>query len=186
MCGRATGWRGELRLAKLSLAVSDSFLSDRRKRERRKSGMKGEVEEGGWTRRALRYTPELPSLGPPLPRSSGPQSRATDFQFFFELLHATNSRSNSLSRSLPRLRLSSARFLLRLLVYSLPPFLFLSSFSLSPVLASRSEPRIDLMRIIPALIAEAHGISSACPTGWLVGSLTGWLTAVRKSFLIKR
>lgn len=36
MCGRATGWRGELRLAKLSLAVSDSFLLKRRNRGRRK------------------------------------------------------------------------------------------------------------------------------------------------------
>lgn len=175
MCGRATGWRGELRLAKLSLAVSDSFLSDRRKREKRKSGTKeGWKREGG--RGGPYDTPEQPSLGPPLLRSSGP-SRATDFQFFFEL-NATNSRSNSLSRPLPRLRLFSAPFLLRLLVYSLPPFIFLSSSSPSPApaLASRTqpgEPRIDLMRIIPALIAEAHGMIQAVlvrlairPAGW--------------------
>lgn len=91
-----------------------------RTREERKEEERDErrVEEGG--RRTLRYTPELPSLGPPLLRSSGPQSRATDFQFFFELLHAANSRSNSLSRSLPHLRLSSAPFLLHLLTYSFP------------------------------------------------------------------
>lgn len=98
VCGRATGRWGELRLAKLSLAVSDSFLFERRKRERRKRvGGRKEGHGGSYG------TPDLPLLVPPLLRSSG-WSRATDFQFFFEL-HATSSRSNSLSGPPPRLRL---------------------------------------------------------------------------------
>lgn len=166
MCGRATGRRGELRLAKLSLAVSDSFLSERRKRGRRKRDG-GRKEGHGWP-----YgTPELPLLDPPLLRSSG-RSRATDFQFFFEL-HTTSSRSNSLPRPSPRLWLLcsfSLSFSCPLLT-SVP----LSSelFSVSDpreqkLVASRSKPRergsrIDLMRIIPALIAVPwNGTSSAC------------------------
>lgn len=95
MCGRATGRRGELRLAKLSLAVSDSFLSERRKRGRwKRDGVRKEGHGGPYG------TPELSLLDPPLPRSSG-RSRTTDFQFFFEL-HATSSRSNSLPRPSPR------------------------------------------------------------------------------------
>lgn len=55
MCGRATGWRGELRLAKLSLAVSDSFLSDEKEERKEEEWDERRVEEGGWTWRALRY-----------------------------------------------------------------------------------------------------------------------------------
>lgn len=172
MCGRATERRGELRLAKLSLAVSDSFLLERRKRERwKRDGGRKEGRGGPYG------TPELPLLDPPLLKSSG-RSRATDFQFFFEL-HATSSRSNSLFRPSPRLRLLCSFSL----SFSCPLFTFvpLSSellFDLheQKLVASRSKPRergprIDLMRIIPALIAKAwNSTSSACaassPAGW--------------------
>lgn len=178
MCGRATGRRGELRLAKLSLAVSDSFLSERRKGGRRKrDGGRKEGRGGPYD------TPELPLFDPSLLRSSGP-SRATDFQFFFKL-HATSSRSNSLPRPSPRLRLLCSFSL----SFSCPLF---TSVPLSSELVSVSDPheqksvaskdkprergpRIDLMRIIPALIAW-NGTSSACPASspasWLVDSLS--------------
>lgn len=195
MCGRATGRWGELRLAKLSLAVSDSFFFERRKRERRKrDGGRKEGHGGPYG------TPELPLLDPPLLRSSG-WSRATDFQFFFEL-HATSSRSNSLPRPSPRLLRLLRSFSLS---FSCPLFISvpLSSELLSVsdpreqrLVASGSEPgergpKIDLMRIIPALIAKAwNSTSSACaassPAGWSTRWLTAWLTAIRKSFLIKR
>lgn len=176
MCGRATVRRGELRLAKLSLAVSDSFLSERRKREKRK---RDEERKEGHGRPY--GTPELPLLDPPLLRSSG-RSRATDFQFFFEL-HATSSRSNSLFRPSPRHRLLCSFSL----SFSCPLFTSvpLSSELLSisnpreqKLVASRSKrrecgPRIDLMRIIPALIAKAwNSTSSACAAS----SSAGWST----------
>lgn len=131
MCGRATGRRGELRLAKLSLAVSDSFLFERRKRGKRKrDGGRKEGHGGPYG------TPELldsrsSSPSPPL-RSSG-RSRATDFQFFFEL-HATSSRSNSLPRPSPRHRLLCSFSL----SFSCPLF---TSVPLSSELLSVFDPR---------------------------------------------
>lgn len=168
MCGQATVRRGELRLAKLSLAVSDSFLSDRRKRGRRKrDGGRKEGHGGPYG------TPELSLLDPPLPRSSG-RSRATDFQFFFEL-HATSSRSNSSLRPSPRLRLLRSFSLSfscpRITSVPLSSELLSVSDREQKLVASRSKPRergprIDLMRIIPALIAKAwNGTSSACAAG---------------------
>lgn len=129
MCGRATVRRGELRLAKLSLAVSDSFLSERKEEAGRR--------EEGRTWRALRYPQSCLFSIPPLLRSSG-RSRATDFQFFFEL-HATSSRSNSLLHPSPCLRLLCSFSL----SFSCPLFTSvpLSSKlfrSLSPILANRS------------------------------------------------
>lgn len=161
MCGRATVRRGELRLAKLSLAVSDSFLSERWKRGKRKRDRGGGRKDmEGPTVPQSRLSSSLPLL----------RSRATDFQFFFELC-ATSSRSNSLFRPSPRHRLLRSFSL----SFSCPLF---TSVPLSSELLSVSEPReqksrasrgkprerrprIDLMRIIPALIAKAwNGTSS--------------------------
>lgn len=156
----------------MSLAVSDSFLFERRKRGKRKRDEGRKEGHGG-----PYGTPEMPLLEPPLLKSSG-RSRATDFQFFFEL-HATSSRSNSLPCPSPHLRLLCSFSLS--FSCSLPLFFLLPTSSLSPILAklvaSRSKPgerglRIDLMRIIPALIAKAwNSTSSACaansPAGWL-------------------
>lgn len=134
MCGRATGWRGELRLAKLSLAVSDSFLPERRnigneetrrRDDERKRGRKREDAEGP--------TIALRAVSPRfLPRSGilRPVKRVTDFQFFIKL-HATSSRSNSLSRLSPHPRLLCTFCSPSLLIFPLYfSFLFLPSFSL--------------------------------------------------------
>jgi len=178
VCGRATGRRGELRLAKLSLAVSDSFLPKRgngspRKRDERKR------EKEGRTRWALRYPPPVRSPPQFSPRSGilRPVKRATDFQFFFEL-HATSSRSNSLSRPPPRPRLLCTFSPPSLLIFPLSPEL------LPPVPAKRSWKRMRRTRIEDRPNEDNscidcrdawNGTSSACPTsslaGWLVGRL---------------
>lgn len=71
MCGRATGWRGELRLAKLSLAVSDSFLPKRSNGGRRKQdsrtrrGSEGGKEDAKGPTVPLRaVSPRFPSRSP--------------------------------------------------------------------------------------------------------------------------
>lgn len=172
MCGRATtGRRGELRLAKLSLAVSDSFLSNGTGGGKERGGRQG--DRGSWVPQgSLPWSPQ---------GSPGP-STAADFQFFFEL-HATSSRSNSLLRPPPPppppLSLSSFFFLLPLLASVLLAFaLFLRLPCLLPLVpgnetfvrgyerTSRGElgeagPRIDLMRIIPALIAKTQRMVQA-------------------------
>lgn len=113
VCGRGTGRRGELRLAKLSLAVSDSFLSNGTGGKER-GGKQG--DGGSWVPQgSLPWSPQ----GSPDP------STAADFQFFFEL-HATSSRSNSLLRPPPPpLSLSFSLLLLFLLLAS--PLRFHSS-----------------------------------------------------------
>lgn len=140
----------------------------------------GQREEGR-TRRALRY-PRVASL-----RSFPPEivRPVKSHRFPVFLLHATSSRSNSLPRPSPRLRLLCSFSL----SFSCPLF---TSVPLSSELVSVSDPheqksvasrgkprergpRIDLMRIIPALIAW-NGTSSACPASspasWLVDSLS--------------
>lgn len=64
MCGRATGHRGELRLAKLSLAVSDSFLPERRKRR------KEEARDGQTVREEDAEDPTVPQELLAFPRLS--------------------------------------------------------------------------------------------------------------------
>lgn len=133
MCGRATGWRGELRLAKLSLAVSDSFLPKRRNIGRRKRDDKTTRGSEGGREDAEGPTIALRAVSPRfLPRSGilRPVKRVTDFQFFMKL-HATSSRSNSLSRLSPHPRLLCTFCSPSLLIFPLYfSFLFLPSFSL--------------------------------------------------------
>lgn len=164
MCGRATGRRGELRLAKLSLAVSDSFLPERRKREEQRR-RKGERR----TRRALRDALADPS-----------SSRSSRLRIL-RSVKSPQISSFSSSCTQPALRLIACSSVLLLApapllrTFPLPVFpLYISSplsSASSLVLAGRKlavadrnerarrtrGPRIDLMRIIPALIAEAHG-----------------------------
>lgn len=168
VCGRGTGRRGELRLAKLSLAVSDSFLSNGTGGKER-GGKQG--DGGSWVPQgSLPWSPQ----GSPDP------STAADFQFFFEL-HATSSRSNSLLRPPPppplSLFLSLSALSSSCFPSSLPFFLLLRSSFVFPVCpsqamrrgyerTSRGElgepgPRIDLMRIIPALIAKTQRMVQA-------------------------
>lgn len=186
MCGRATGRWGELRLAKLSLAVSDSFLFERRKRERRKrDGGRKEGHGGPYG------TPELPPLDPLLSwdHPAGQEPQISSF--------SSSCTQPALDLiACPILLLASdfsAAFLFRFLARSLSLFLFLPSSFLSTILAeqkliaSRSEPRergpkIDLMRIIPALIAKAwNSTSSACAASSSAGWSTCWLPSVNHS-----
>lgn len=139
----------------------------------------GGREEGGSGTEGGRKDTEGPTVPqsclssiPPLPRSSG-RSRATDFQFFFEL-HATSSRSNSSLRPSPRLRLLRSFSLSfscpRITSVPLSSELLSVSDREQKLVASRSKPRergprIDLMRIIPALIAKAWNGTSQCLCG---------------------
>lgn len=144
------------------------------RREGREKGGSG-TEGGRKDTEGPTVPPELPLPDPPLSRSSG-RSRATDFQFFFEL-HATSSRSNSLPRPPPRLprllRSFSLSLSCPLFISVPPPSALLSRSSRTEVGSEPRErgPKIDLMRIIPALIAKAwNSTSSACaassPAGW--------------------
>lgn len=127
---------GEVSSGSLSChSQSATPFCEREKEERRRKEEAGRREEGR-TWRVLRYPRSCLFSIPPLLRSSG-RSRATDFQFFFEL-HATSSRSNSSPRPSPRLRLLRSFSLSFSCARSLPPFLFLPSASPSLILANRS------------------------------------------------
>lgn len=196
MCGRATGWRGELRLAKLSLAVSDSFLLKRRNRGRRKQddGSTRGNEEGtedaegptvSFREKKREKESCLSSVPSPVLGSFGPSRKPQISSFSSSCtqpaLDLIAYPVFLLIPDFPALLGPSSLLILRLCF----SFLFLLSSSLrSPrrekLVASGSEPgergsRIDLMRIIPALIAKAHGMVQAV-LGRLAIRLAGWPT----------
>jgi len=164
----------------LSLAVSDSFLPKRGNGSRRKR------DEGRDETRRRENGPYGLPLDPPRAQGSSGPSREPQISSF------------SSSCTQPALDLIAYPILLPLLApdFSAPSLLRLFPiFPLSPffseLLPSRSprtevasergerESRIDLMRIIPALIAGTHGMvqavlvrPAAWPAGWLADSLT--------------
>lgn len=154
MCGQPSGRRGELRLAKLSLTVSDSFLPDKRKA--------GKTEGTPGT---LGFPPLIPpgiSRSVNSPRISSFSSNCT--QPALDLIACFNLLLLLILLSLPPLD-PSLPCLLLLLLAPLHP-----SFSYRDVCKSREEnwkrPRINLMRIIPALIAKPQRMVQA--SGWVV------------------
>lgn len=122
VCGRGSGRRGELRLAKLSLAVSDSFLSNEGTGGKERGGKQGDKRVLG--------TPGFPPLVPPgIPRPVNSRR----FPVFLLELHATSSRSNSLLRPPPPPSpLSLPLFLLFLLLLASIPLRFHSSCFCAP------------------------------------------------------
>jgi hypothetical protein len=172
VCGRATGRRGELRLAKLSLAVSDSFLPKRGNGSRRKRDSRTRREEGR-TRWALRYPQSCLPLGSlSVLGSSGP-SREPQISSF------------SSSCTQPALDLIAYPVLLLAPDFS-PPSLLISPLSpelLPPVPAKRSWKRMRRTRIEDRPNEDNscidcrdawNGTSSACPAQ--PGRLAGWPT----------
>lgn len=201
MCGRATGRRGELRLAKLSLAVRELLFAEENQEEEEEEEEEKERKEetaeteeigrrGEETRRALQFLPSVAT--PPSPTSWDPPAPVKSPQI--------SSFSSSCTQPA-----------LDLIAYPVAPFppVFSFSFSaplLSPTfffapssahrhrlsrrgrgIAGKSRkpvevgPRIDLMRIIPALIAKAHGmvqqaalVRLARPAVRSFDSPTGW------------